>query len=177
MRRRAAIAASAVGLVAIAVVAVFATVVARPPSTAKSPLLGKRAPSVAGANLLTGSPVSLDALHGKYVLVSFFASWCIPCQAELPELESFAFNERSRARVLGVAFDDTNSDAATFLRHYGATWPAVGDPSSGTAVAYGVAAPPQSFLVSPSGRVVAWFPGAVTSSVLTKELGVVERDG
>ncbi len=161
-------------MLAVGLVAVFATLVARPAGPAASPLLGQVAPAVNGRDLLSGRPVRLGALRGRYVLVSFFASWCAPCATEAPELASFAFSERNRASVLGVVFDDSAANASSFLRRYGSRWPAVADPKSALAVAYGVADPPQSFLVSPDGRVVAWFPGAVTAKVLDHQLSTAE---
>jgi len=168
--RRALIAASAVGLVVIVLVAVFATEVAHPPASAKSPLLGKVAPAISGKDLLTGQTDRLAALRGRYVLVSFFASWCQPCNAEVPQLESFLFDHHSNVAVLGVLFDDSAANAVRFLHSYGASWEAVTDPATSVAVSYGVADPPQSILVSPEGQVVAWFPGAVTLQSLNASL-------
>jgi hypothetical protein len=55
-----------------------------------------------------------------------------------------------------------------FLRYYGATWPAVTDSGGAIAAAYGVADPPEAFVVAPSGRVVAWIPGGVTEPGLSR---------
>ncbi|HVB06927.1 MAG TPA: TlpA disulfide reductase family protein [Acidimicrobiales bacterium] len=158
-------------------IAVFATVVSHPPGPAANPLVGEQAPAISGADLLSGRVERLGSLHGRYVLVSFFASWCAPCAGEAPQLASFAFTDRKVASVLGVVFDDSAGNAAGFLRRYGATWPAVADPTSDIAVAYGVANPPQSFLVSPAGRVVAWLPGAVTAGAAERELQKAESEG
>jgi cytochrome c biogenesis protein CcmG/thiol:disulfide interchange protein DsbE len=174
---RALVVASAVGLVVVGLLAVFATEVDHPAPTAANPRLGKAAPQISGRDLLTGGPERLSAMRGRYVLISFFASWCQPCNAEAPQLESFIFDHRKNVEVLGVVFDDSAQAATAFLRHYGATWPAVMDPSTSDAVAYGVAEPPQSFLISPAGRVLAWFPGAVTLTSLDGALDKAEATG
>ncbi len=167
--RRALVACGAVGLVLVGLVAVLATRSVAPGTVETSNLGGKVAPAVAGRNLLTGAPVSLAGERGKFVLVDFFASWCAACQSEAPAIEQFLFTHRAAGDVAVIGVDsttDTTGDAAAFLRRTGATFPAITDPGGQIAVHYGVASPPQSFLVGPSGKVVAWIPGGVTAAAL-----------
>jgi len=160
--------ACGVGLGALALVAVLAT---RPPATqvAPSALIGKPAPPVAGRGL-TGGDSSLASLRGRWVLLNFFASWCPPCRTESPELVKFAFGRPGgqRVAVLGVVYGDTAGNAAAFERQVGATWPSVLDPREQIAIAYGVDDPPQSFLISPEGRVVDRILGGVTAGALDR---------
>ncbi|HXX90273.1 MAG TPA: redoxin domain-containing protein [Acidimicrobiales bacterium] len=159
-------------LVAGALVAVLAT---RPPATATevdSPLVGQRAPALAGTTL-DGGTFSLSSLAGRWVFVNFFASWCPPCQQEQADLVAFAYHHRAPgdAALVGVAFDDAASSARAFLAQSGATWPALADPGGARALQYGVRGPPETFLVSPQGIVVAHFDGPVTSGFLDYWLG------
>jgi cytochrome c biogenesis protein CcmG/thiol:disulfide interchange protein DsbE len=145
--------------------------------SAASPLVGKPAPAIKGARINetgTGgaitsgsSTVSLSQLSGKWVLVNFAASWCVPCQEEMPQLLQFA-NDHSRAVdavVLTVAYDEQNvGGLASFLRSWHATWPAVDDGSA--VVNYGVGGLPESFLVDPAGTVVAKYVGGVKADQL-----------
>ena len=167
-RRRALFAAGAVGLTTAVMVAVLASRTISPGTVVVGPLGGKAAPAISGLDLRSGRPVSLQALHGRYVIVTFFASWCPACQNEIRPLAAFAFEHRSgvKVAVLGVAFSDTAPDAATFLARSGATWSAVNDSNGSIAVAYGVADPPESFVVGPRGRVIAAIPGGVTLGAL-----------
>ena len=169
-RRPALVGAVVVGVAAAALVAVLAT---RPPATvaeADSPLLGQPAPAVSGP-AITGGSVNLAALRGSFVLVNFFAGWCPPCLTEAPQLRSFSH----RAHVIGVVFQDSAGSARAFLHRTGATWPAVTDPSGALSVQYGVRAPPESYLVSPDGTVVAKVLGPVTRAQLGYLDGVMAR--
>jgi cytochrome c biogenesis protein CcmG/thiol:disulfide interchange protein DsbE len=147
------------GAAALILVAVLAT---RPPATsgqADSPLLGQPAPAIRGTSL-DGRSVDLASMRGHFVLVNFFASWCAPCHQEAPSLQTLS----SSVQLLGVVYDDSTGSARQFLAATGATWPAVADSSGTLAVTYGVRAPPESYLISPDGTVVAKVVGAVTGS-------------
>ena len=117
---------------------------------------------------LGGGSFNLAAWRGRWVVVNFFASWCPPCQQEQPELVAFAYAHRSPAdaALVGVVFDDSASTARSFMRSTGATWPAVVDGGGQIALDYGVRGPPETFIVSPDGTVVAHFDGPMTNASL-----------
>jgi cytochrome c biogenesis protein CcmG, thiol:disulfide interchange protein DsbE len=164
-----------VAAVALAAVAIF--VATRPSSQAtavQSPLLGQRAPAFSETSF-SGHDVTLSDYRGRYVLVNFFASWCPPCQEEEPNLVKFAFQQGSDpngAAVVSVVFDDPNAAARQFVENWGATWPTIPDPGGLTASAYGVTAPPTTFLISPDGVVVGEETGPVTVAQLDQLLSV-----
>lgn len=154
-------------VVGAAMVALLAT---RPPATAtevETPLLGHQAPALQGTTV-SGQYFALSAVRGRWVVVNFFASWCTPCQQEEPDLVTFAYRHRgpSGVALVGVVFDDTAADAESFMAGAGATWPALADPGGTMAVDYGVRAPPETFVISPSGLVVAHLDGPVTAAQL-----------
>jgi len=170
--------AALVALLGAGLVVVLAT---RPPATATevdSPIVGQRAPALSGATV-DGKPFSLASLSGRWVFVNFFASWCPPCQQEQADLVTFAYQHRgpTDAALVGVAFDDAASSAHSFLVQSGATWPALADPGGSFALQYGVRGPPETFLISPTGIVVAHFDGPVTVAFLDHWLERARQQG
>ncbi|MGQ0521302.1 MAG: TlpA family protein disulfide reductase [Actinomycetota bacterium] len=125
-RRLALAGAGAVAAVLVAVVALRPAGDAGPPAGAAPPI---------EATSLEGKPVSLADYRGRPVLVNFWASWCVPCRKEFPLFKKV---HDGGVAVLGVVFQDTAGAAAAFMEEQGATWPALVDPGSRIAAAYGV---------------------------------------
>jgi cytochrome c biogenesis protein CcmG, thiol:disulfide interchange protein DsbE len=132
-----------------------------------SPLVGKPAPAISGTALGGSGQVSLAQFKGQWVLVNFAASWCIPCHEEMPQLKLFAQQHQSPPTAVIVTVADDESDVGSlrsYLRSAGATWPSVDDGQA--VVDYGVGQIPESYLVDPSGRVVAKYFGGVVAATL-----------
>ncbi len=165
-------------VVAAGLIAVLAT---RPPATVtevQSPLVGTQAPSVRGLTV-DGAPFALAKAPGHYVVLNFFASWCEPCQEEGPELVKFAFGHQQSgdAQMVSVVFDDTTKAARSYQATLGATWPTLADPGGTVALAYGVRAPPSTFLIAPDGRVVAYIVAPVTAADLDSLIARAKASG
>lgn len=157
-------------MIAVPLVALLVVLATRPPAasrTADSPLLGKPAPDVT-AQTVDGDTVQLAAYRGRWVLVNFFATWCVPCRKEHPDL--IAFHERHRAagdaEVLGVVYADSAEAVREFRVKRGGEWPMLLDPKGRIAVDLGVAGVPESFLISPDGIVVSKIVGGVRAADL-----------
>ena len=133
----------------------------------QSPLLGKPAPAIEGTTV-DGTAASLGALKGKWVVVNFFATWCVPCRQEHPELVRFsqAHEAAGDAAVLGVVYSDNAQAVREFRDKEGGGWAMLTDPKGRIALDYGVAGVPESFLISPDGLVVAKLLGGVRASGL-----------
>jgi cytochrome c biogenesis protein CcmG, thiol:disulfide interchange protein DsbE len=171
---------SAIGtaVVLAALIAVLASSKQAGQGSSSSPLIGRPAPPVSGGGINVTGSRSLSDFAGKWVVVNFAASWCIPCRQETPQLVSFEQQHAATgdAVILGIEFDEGDKAAlASFLSGSKATWPAVDDPSA--EVAYGVKGIPESFLIDPRGTVVANFFGGVTASELDNTINQLRAKG
>jgi cytochrome c biogenesis protein CcmG, thiol:disulfide interchange protein DsbE len=169
--RRALWTAVAVGVVFAAFVAVLATRPSASTRLARSPLLGKPVPPIEGEALDAGQ-FNLSGLTGRWVLVNFFATWCVPCRLEHPELVRFAARHRALgdAEVVGVIYDDSSAAVRAFRAKEGGDWPMVADPKGRIALDFGVAGVPESYLISPDGVVTAKVVGGVREADLDRLL-------
>jgi cytochrome c biogenesis protein CcmG, thiol:disulfide interchange protein DsbE len=172
--RTALVVSLVVAVLAVAFVLVLAT---RDPATdrqADSRLIGQAAPAVAGETLDGGS-FDLDDHQGRWVVVNFFATWCVPCQQEHPELVAFddAHRRAGDARVVSVLYDDSPADAREYFADNGGDWPVVLDDGS-IANDYGVTGVPETYLVAPNGRVAAKLVGGVTQDGMDRFIQEVE---
>ena len=101
-----------------------------------------------------GRSVSLADLRGKPLVLAFFASWCHPCEEELPVLEQFARDDADRLHVAAISYQDLRSDSVDFVHRLGITYPALlDDPSAPVARRYGVRGIPQTVFVDARGVV------------------------
>jgi cytochrome c biogenesis protein CcmG/thiol:disulfide interchange protein DsbE len=137
----------------------------------KSPLLGKAAPAATGT-VIYGPSGSIDTLAGRWVVVNFFATWCVPCRVEHPELVRFAtaHAKAGDAAVLQVLYGDKQGEARDFLKKHGGDWTVLDDPQGEIALDWGVGGLPESYLVDPSGVVVAKITGGATLEGLERLL-------
>jgi cytochrome c biogenesis protein CcmG/thiol:disulfide interchange protein DsbE len=162
----------------VALVVVLATRPTYGATEVWSPLLGQQAPSIHSVTL-TGETYDLSQDRGRWVVLNFFASWCAPCQQEQADLVAFAYRHQAigDAALVSVVFNDSNSAALAYQRQTGATWSTLSDPGSRIALAFGVRGQPETFLVSPSGRVVAHIDGAMSTAFLDAQLTRAEAAG
>jgi cytochrome c biogenesis protein CcmG, thiol:disulfide interchange protein DsbE len=177
--RTALVSSVVVGLLVLGLIVVLAT---RDPATtraASSPLIGQPAPPISG-DTIVGPATSFDieALQGRWVLVNFFATWCVPCIQEHPELVSFSRRHAAsgEAVVVSVVFDDQPGQVARFFEERGGEWPVVADPDGRVALDYGVAGIPASYLIGPEGLVRAKLIGGIRATELDALLARA-RDG
>jgi cytochrome c biogenesis protein CcmG/thiol:disulfide interchange protein DsbE len=125
--------------------------------------VGQRTPGFTLPRIGAPGRLSLASLRGKAIVLNFWASWCIPCKAEAPQLESAWQRWREHGVVvLGVDSQDFTGDARRFMRRHDVTYPVVHD--SGThANEYGLPPYPETFVLDRDGRLVEHIAGQITS--------------
>ena len=117
-----------------------------------------------------GGTLALASLRGQYVLVNFWASWCIPCRDEAPLLERASREYRDRGLVVvGVNIQDLEPEARKFIAEFKIRYPNVRDRDGRVSRAYGTTGVPESFFIDREGRVVRKFPGAAVEWRLWQE--------
>lgn len=120
----------------------------------------------------SGQQVSLSSYAGKPLIVNFFSSWCPPCQQETPLLATFYRDEHGRVAMVGLDENDTMSNALSFTRAKGVSYPVGFDPQLTAASAYGVGGLPQTFFLDARHHIVDRVFGAVTQADLSKGIAL-----
>jgi cytochrome c biogenesis protein CcmG/thiol:disulfide interchange protein DsbE len=160
-----------VAVVAAVVVCAFVVLlVSAKRPTDRSVLPGRPAPGVETSfQTLAGGSARLADLRGRYVVLNFFASWCLPCEQEHPELIRFQQRHAAAgdATVVQVLFNDRPEAARRFADERGdGGWPVLVDGSGRFALDYGVTAPPETFLIDRQGIVLAAVKGGIDEAKL-----------
>lgn len=107
--------------------------------------------------------MSLADLRGEVVVLNFWASWCDPCKSEAPLLQRAQRRlEREGGTVLGVTYKDRASSSRDFAKEFGLTFPSVRDDELDLAPEFGTIRLPETFVLDPTGRVVAISRGEIT---------------
>lgn len=135
------------------------------------PAIGEAAPNFALVDARDTSVVrQLADYRGKAVVINWYASWCGPCKAEIPDFLKAQEALGDQVVFLGVNFLESQDKAVGILDELGATYPAVLDASGSVADHYRVAGMPSTFFVDKDGILRAMKTGRVTEEELGKFL-------
>jgi peroxiredoxin len=119
------------------------------------------APSDFTLPLLTGERVSLSGLRGKVVFLNFWATWCPPCRAEMPDMETVHQRLKGQGlEMLALDSGEKSASVAAFIKQRGFTFPVALDTDGRVSAAYGVSAIPTTCLTDRQGRIVSRVVGA-----------------
>jgi hypothetical protein len=149
--------------------------------TAQTPAAGDTQPAASkapqtpdtsanGTNGTNGTnSISSASLSGKPYLLNVWASWCMPCLQEHPQMMALA--QRHRIRMVGMNYKDRPEDARRWLAHNGNPFDEIMVDAQGrTAIDFGVYGVPETFLIDGEGRIRRKIVGAISIETLQNEL-------
>ncbi len=120
---------------------------------------------------LDGQEYRLNDLRGKVVMVNFWATWCPPCRAEMPDIESLYQDYKDKGVViLGVDLHEEESLVRNFVTQGGYHWTFVIDSTGSVAADYHVQVIPTSFFIDRNGVIQAVHTGAMTKRAMEGDL-------
>lgn len=142
------------------------------PLDARRPEIGKPAPDFALVDARDGATIRmLSDLRGKSVIVNWYASWCSPCRAEIPDFIAALDAHPGELAVLGIDFMESENKALEILDELNATYPAVLDSAGLVADRWRVGAGlPTTFFVDRDGILQGMKIGRVTPTDLEQNL-------
>jgi thiol-disulfide isomerase/thioredoxin len=122
---------------------------------------------------LDGSQVQLSSLHGKVVLLNFWATWCPPCKAEMPDLDALhrQYGPQHDFTVVGVNLAESQAAVAAFSRQYNLSFPLLLD-SNGTVSdqSYNIRSLPTSIIIDRQGKARDMWIGQISREAMKVRL-------
>jgi thiol-disulfide isomerase/thioredoxin len=119
---------------------------------------------------LDGKPLTLAALEGKVVLLNFWATWCGPCRAEIPDLVALQDRYKGRLQIIGLNVDDEEADIKQYVEETGINYPVAMTSNDVRLQFGGIPALPTSFVLDTQGRVVQKHVGLWNPAVYETEI-------
>nr|WP_243649355.1 TlpA disulfide reductase family protein [Luteibacter rhizovicinus] len=120
---------------------------------------------------LDGKTFDLAAKRGHWVIVNYWATWCVPCIKEMPDISDFVASHKN-VTAIGLAYEDTDKkDIVAFLDQHKVVYPIaqldIGNPPKDFDEPRGL---PTTYLIAPDGHVAQRFVGPVTSQKLAEAI-------
>ncbi|MFP6641604.1 MAG: TlpA disulfide reductase family protein [Myxococcota bacterium] len=149
-----------VWLVGFALVAVASMLVLMAEPMAPHLSRGDMAPAFRLPSLNAETVVDTSDLQGRVTLLNFWATWCKPCEEEMPAMQQLQAELAGDDFVLlAISVDETRADVEAFQERLGLTFPILLDPEQNVARRYQTTGFPESFLVDQQGRIVERYVG------------------
>ncbi|MEP6731003.1 MAG: redoxin domain-containing protein [bacterium] len=166
------------GLFVVPVLGLFVFGLKHDPRDIPSPLPGTMAPPFALEVFAPGQPplnhpigdtIRLADLRGQVVVLNFWASWCLSCRDEHTTLSEIARQYAGKpVRFVGSLYQDRTSAGTEWIAQMGGqSYPSVQDPKARAAIDYGLYGVPETYLISPTGRIARKITGPISAADVT----------
>ncbi|QNK02512.1 TlpA family protein disulfide reductase [Dyella telluris] len=123
---------------------------------------------------LDGKSYDLASQRGKWVIVNYWATWCVPCIKEMPDISKFVTAHKDKVSAIGLAYDDSDAeDIKAFLLKHPVSYPVaqvtMDKPLKDFDEPRGL---PTTWLIGPDGKVAKRFVGTVNETSLGQAIGL-----
>jgi thiol-disulfide isomerase/thioredoxin len=125
---------------------------------------------------LDGKTITSRDLAGKVVIVNFWATWCAPCRAEIPDLVKLQTQYKDQLVIIGIlSEDEPGPHVSRFAADYKINYPIVPETKELTAAFPGIYALPTTFMVGPDGRMMQKHIGQIRPAQIELETRVLAK--
>jgi len=136
------------------------------------PTKGETAPDFR-LETLDGQVVTLSDFQGKPVMLNFWASWCGPCQMEIPYMVTAYTDVDDQFEIVAVNIQESSDDVQEFVDSVGMTFPVLLDSDASVAMGYSIRGIPTSYFLDSDGVVVAIHEGTLSEDQLQSYLDMI----
>jgi len=133
--------------------------------------VGNKAPNFTLKNM-NGNKVTLRDLEGEKVFINFWASWCPPCQTEMPDIQKLYKNHGNDIKIIAINLEEKKEKVKKYLENENLTFPVLLDKNKKVASKYLVRAIPTSYFINENGIITAKHLGILNYEEMKKNLKI-----
>ena len=137
---------------------------------ASPPLVGGPAPHF-DLEALDGQRIKMSDLEGQFVVLNFWATWCVPCMNEMPELQKAHLSSKNRIKIVGINLAESKEVVGEYIRGKGFSFPVLLDDYGNVSQNYEVIHLPVTYFITPDGIIRdKIFGGGITEKMIEAKI-------